>query len=220
MRHEILSGAKYARKPSACCGRRGYNRKTGAYVSSGFRPTQAKTRQQRTTTTTRRPTRRRERAAATDRPEWCGVKDRMTDYNEVTKFHRLARRTLPPPHPGLSCAEAVLLRQLQTGSLPTPVLMKYMYPEAYPTDTCQVCQRGRANSMEGGLRARVVGLRQVSRASVNKKRKAAVEARSSDGELRPRRTIMGRPAGPGGSRKAEAERKRRGGAFTGDEPRE
>ncbi|XP_077544169.1 uncharacterized protein LOC144156182 [Haemaphysalis longicornis] len=88
------------------------------------------------------------RAATTDRPEWCGVKDRMTDYNEVTKFHRLARRTLPPPHPGLSRAEAVLLRQLQTGSLPTPVLMKHIYPEAYPTDTCQVCQRGRADFVD------------------------------------------------------------------------
>ncbi|CAN7939763.1 unnamed protein product, partial [Ixodes hexagonus] len=46
------------------------------------------------------------RAPATDRPTWFGAKDRMTDYNDITKAYRLARRTLPPPHPRLSRAEA------------------------------------------------------------------------------------------------------------------
>ncbi|XP_070387776.1 uncharacterized protein [Dermacentor albipictus] len=30
--------------------------------------------------------------------EWFGAKDRMTDYKDVKKAYRLARRTLPPPH--------------------------------------------------------------------------------------------------------------------------
>ncbi|XP_072142945.1 uncharacterized protein [Dermacentor andersoni] len=84
------------------------------------------------------------RAAATDRPTWCSAKDRMTTFNELTQFHRLARRTFPPPHPGLSRAEAVLFRQLQTGSLPTPVLMTHLYPKLYVSDVCRVCQRERA----------------------------------------------------------------------------
>ncbi|KAG0412900.1 hypothetical protein HPB47_009963 [Ixodes persulcatus] len=66
------------------------------------------------------------RAPATDRPTWFEAKDRMTDYNDITKAYRLARRTLPPPHPRLSRAEAVLLRQLQTGSLPSLGLMHRM----------------------------------------------------------------------------------------------
>ncbi|CAN7944080.1 unnamed protein product [Ixodes pacificus] len=69
----------------------------------------------------------------------------MTDYNDITKAYRLARRTLPPPHPRLSRAEAVLLRQLQTESLPSPGLMHRMYPETYPTDRCKVCRRETAD---------------------------------------------------------------------------
>ncbi|XP_075535920.1 uncharacterized protein LOC142571447 [Dermacentor variabilis] len=85
------------------------------------------------------------RAPATDRPTWFGTRDRMTDYSEITKAYRLARRTLPPPHPRLSRAEAVVLRQLQTGSLPSPRLMNRMYPETYPTDMCRVCRRETAD---------------------------------------------------------------------------
>ncbi|XP_077498683.1 uncharacterized protein LOC144109760 [Amblyomma americanum] len=84
------------------------------------------------------------RAAATDRPTWCSAKDHMTTFNELTQFYRLARRTFPPPHPGLSRAEAVLFRQLQTGSLPTPVLMTHLYPNLYESYVCRVCQRERA----------------------------------------------------------------------------
>lgn len=79
--------------------------------------------------------------ASTDWPLWFSTKDRMTDYNEITKAFRLARRTLPPPCSGLSREQAVLFRQLQTGSLPSPLLMHRMYPEAHPTDKCRVCRR-------------------------------------------------------------------------------
>lgn len=38
-----------------------------------------------------------------------------------------------------------MLRQLQTGSVPTPALLHHMYPETYPTVECQICRKGRAN---------------------------------------------------------------------------
>ncbi|KAH7965045.1 hypothetical protein HPB49_003093 [Dermacentor silvarum] len=66
------------------------------------------------------------RAPATDRPTHFGAKDRMTNYNAIRKAYRLARRTIAPPHPRLSRAEPVLLRQLQTGSLPSPRLMHHI----------------------------------------------------------------------------------------------
>ncbi|KAH7960912.1 hypothetical protein HPB49_024754 [Dermacentor silvarum] len=84
------------------------------------------------------------RVPATDRPSWFEAKDRMTDYN-ITKAYRLARRTLPPPYLRQSRGEAVLLRQLQTGSLPSPRLMHRMYPETYPTHMCRVCRRETAD---------------------------------------------------------------------------
>ncbi|XP_050051467.1 uncharacterized protein [Dermacentor andersoni] len=85
------------------------------------------------------------RAPATDRLTWFGTKDRMTDYNEIMKAYCLARRNLPTPHTKLSRAEAVVLRQLQTRSLPSPRLMNRMYPETYPTYMCRVCRRETAD---------------------------------------------------------------------------
>ncbi|KAH6937833.1 hypothetical protein HPB50_004325 [Hyalomma asiaticum] len=56
---------------------------------------------------------------------WCEAKDRMTEYSRMPKWYRLGRRTIPLHHPGLTRSEAVTFRQLLTGSLPTPVLMKH-----------------------------------------------------------------------------------------------
>ncbi|XP_077558179.1 uncharacterized protein LOC144173794, partial [Haemaphysalis longicornis] len=86
-----------------------------------------------------------EARALTDRtsaglPTWFNTKDRMTEYSEITKAFHLAHRTLPPPCPGLSREQAVLFRQLQTGSLPIPSLMHPMCPEMHPTDMCKVCR--------------------------------------------------------------------------------
>ncbi|KAH7940223.1 hypothetical protein HPB52_022500 [Rhipicephalus sanguineus] len=69
------------------------------------------------------------RALATDRPTWFGAKHRMTDYNDIRKAYRLASKTIPLPHPRFSRAEAILLRQLQAASLPSPALMHRMYPK-------------------------------------------------------------------------------------------
>ncbi|KAH7949129.1 hypothetical protein HPB49_005555 [Dermacentor silvarum] len=79
------------------------------------------------------------------RPTWFGAKDGMRGYNDITKAYHLASRTPPRAHPRLSRAEAVLLRQLQTGSLPSPGLMHRMYRETYPTAKCKVCRREMAD---------------------------------------------------------------------------
>ncbi|XP_077536539.1 uncharacterized protein LOC144148888 [Haemaphysalis longicornis] len=88
------------------------------------------------------------RAAATavDPTWWWETKDRMTSYNEIVKWYRLDRRTMPPPHPGLTREEAVIYRQLQTGSLLTPVLLKHICPSVYVSDLCCVCRKERATA--------------------------------------------------------------------------
>ncbi|KAH8019080.1 hypothetical protein HPB51_016718 [Rhipicephalus microplus] len=68
----------------------------------------------------------------------------MTDY-DITQAYHMARRHFPFPHPRLGRAEALLLRQFQTGSLPSPALMHRMYPETYPTDKCKACRRETAD---------------------------------------------------------------------------
>ncbi|KAH8033721.1 hypothetical protein HPB51_015627 [Rhipicephalus microplus] len=86
-------------------------------------------------------------APATDRPTRLEVKDHMTDYNDIRNAYRIARRTFPFPHPQLGRVKAVLLRQLQTRSLPSPALLDRIYPEAYQTDKCKACRRETADHM-------------------------------------------------------------------------
>ncbi|KAH7959350.1 hypothetical protein HPB49_010511 [Dermacentor silvarum] len=74
------------------------------------------------------------------------AKDKMTTFNEIVKWYRLNRQTMPPPHPGLTRKEAVLYRQLQTGSLLTPVLAKHVCPSVYTSDVCRVCAKERATA--------------------------------------------------------------------------
>lgn len=71
-------------------------------------------------------------------------KDTMTSFNDIVKWYRNARRTRPPPHPGLTREEAVIYRQLQTGSLLTPVIAKYVCPQVYESDVCRLCKEERA----------------------------------------------------------------------------
>lgn len=90
------------------------------------------------------------RAAANMADSECwsrySAKDRMTTFNEIVKWYRLNRQTMPPPHPGLTRKEAVLYRQLQTGSLLTPVLAKYVCPSVYASDVCRLCVKERATA--------------------------------------------------------------------------
>ncbi|KAH6945133.1 hypothetical protein HPB50_007410 [Hyalomma asiaticum] len=77
---------------------------------------------------------------------WCEAKDRMSEYSEVLKWYRLGRRTMALPHPGLTRSETVTYRQLQTWSLPTPVLMKHVCSSVYASDLCRVCGSERATA--------------------------------------------------------------------------
>lgn len=72
---------------------------------------------------------------------WFSTRDRMTSFHEITKAYRMARRTLPPPCKGLSREQAVIYRQLQTRTIPSPALKHKMYPEAHPDDKCRVCRK-------------------------------------------------------------------------------
>ncbi|KAG0436234.1 hypothetical protein HPB47_018065 [Ixodes persulcatus] len=90
------------------------------------------------------------RAAANTADSECwsrySAKDKMTSFNEIVKWYRLNRQTMPPPHPGLTRMEAVLYRQLQTGSLLTPVLAKHVCPSVYASDVCRLCTKERATA--------------------------------------------------------------------------
>ncbi|KAH6929226.1 hypothetical protein HPB50_025193 [Hyalomma asiaticum] len=70
----------------------------------------------------------------------------MTEYSEALKWYRLGRRTVPVTHQDLTRSEAVTYRQLQTGSLPTPVLMKHVCSRVYVSGLCRVCKSERATA--------------------------------------------------------------------------
>ncbi|KAG0434903.1 hypothetical protein HPB47_018797 [Ixodes persulcatus] len=78
---------------------------------------------------------------------WYSAKDKMTSFNEIVKWYKLNRQTMPPPHPGLTRMEAVLYRQLQTGFLLTPVLAKHVCPSMYTSDVCRLCAKERATAV-------------------------------------------------------------------------
>uniref|UniRef100_A0A224Z5Y3 Tick transposon n=1 Tax=Rhipicephalus zambeziensis TaxID=60191 RepID=A0A224Z5Y3_9ACAR len=65
---------------------------------------------------------------------------------KIVKWYRLNRQTVPSPHPGLTRKEAVLYRQLQTGSLLTPVLAKHVCLSVYESDLCRLCAKERATA--------------------------------------------------------------------------
>lgn len=71
-------------------------------------------------------------------------KEPLLAYSEILQWYRNSRRSMPPPHPGLTRTEAVLFRQLQTHSVLTPALARYICPEVYATDICRLCQEARA----------------------------------------------------------------------------
>lgn len=51
---------------------------------------------------------------------------------------------MPGPHPLLSREQAVLYRQLQTNSVLTPALARYMCPDVYDSEKCSVCKSATA----------------------------------------------------------------------------
>lgn len=70
--------------------------------------------------------------------------DPLLGYAEVLGWYRYGRRTMPPPHPGLTREQAVLYRQLQTRSVLTPALARYVCPEVFESEVCSVCKRAKA----------------------------------------------------------------------------
>lgn len=63
----------------------------------------------------------------TDRLWWLESKDRLVSYSEIIKAYQLAQRVMPPPHQRLSREVAVLLRQLQVGSILAPATLHVLH---------------------------------------------------------------------------------------------
>lgn len=72
------------------------------------------------------------------------TRERLVRYNDITKHYQLGRRILPPPHPKLKRRQAVVWRQLQTHTFPSPVRLRHIFPAQYPNATCKLCQTTRA----------------------------------------------------------------------------
>lgn len=68
----------------------------------------------------------------------------LTEYGDILAWHREERRTLPPPHGKLDRREGVLLRQLQTRTVLTPALARYVCPDLFVSDQCSMCAKGTA----------------------------------------------------------------------------
>lgn len=72
------------------------------------------------------------------------TRERLVRYNDITKHYQLGRRILPPPHPKLKRRQAVVWRQLQTHTFPSPVRLRHIFPAKYPSALCKLCQATRA----------------------------------------------------------------------------
>lgn len=70
--------------------------------------------------------------------------DPLLGYAEVLDWYRAGRQTMPPPHPRLTREQAVRFRQLQTNSVLTPALARYVCPEVFDSEQCSVCGRATA----------------------------------------------------------------------------
>ncbi|XP_037564329.1 uncharacterized protein LOC119443684 [Dermacentor silvarum] len=68
----------------------------------------------------------------------------VTSYADVLEWYRSARRSMPDPHPQLTREQAVLYRQLQTNSVLTPALARFICPEVYESAKCSVCNSATA----------------------------------------------------------------------------
>lgn len=64
--------------------------------------------------------------------------DTLQTYYDILQHYRLSRRTMPPPHPSLTRAEATTWRQLQTNTYPHLTLLHAMYPTLYQP-LCPFC---------------------------------------------------------------------------------
>ncbi|KAH9365779.1 hypothetical protein HPB48_004165 [Haemaphysalis longicornis] len=63
----------------------------------------------------------------------------LLEYGDILRYYKEQRRTQPPPHPGLNRHEQVLLRQLQTRTVITPALARYVCPGRFKDYMCSEC---------------------------------------------------------------------------------
>ncbi|KAH7931554.1 hypothetical protein HPB49_026481 [Dermacentor silvarum] len=68
----------------------------------------------------------------------------VTSYADVLEWYRSARRSMPDPHPQLTREQAVLYRQLQTNSVLTPALARFICPDVYESAKSSVCNSATA----------------------------------------------------------------------------
>ncbi|KAH7949442.1 hypothetical protein HPB49_009928 [Dermacentor silvarum] len=95
---------------------------------------------------------RNEKANAAARAEGVATDDEddeeeaelVTSYADVLEWYRSARRSMPDPHPQLTREQAVLYRQLQTNSVLTPALARFICPDVYESAKCSVCNSATA----------------------------------------------------------------------------
>ncbi|KAH9376130.1 hypothetical protein HPB48_000713 [Haemaphysalis longicornis] len=70
----------------------------------------------------------------------------LETYGDILRWYRHNRQRLPAPHPQLTRREGVLYHQLQTDSILTPVLARYICPTLYNTDRCIICKTAPATT--------------------------------------------------------------------------
>ncbi|KAH7959012.1 hypothetical protein HPB49_007298 [Dermacentor silvarum] len=68
----------------------------------------------------------------------------VTSYADVLEWYRSARRSMPDLRPQLTREQAVLYRQLQTNSVLTPELARFICPDVYESAKCSVCNSATA----------------------------------------------------------------------------
>lgn len=74
------------------------------------------------------------------------TKDRAHTFNELTQAYRAARQLYPPPHKSLSNRQATLWRQLQTHTLPSPLILSHYHP-LFLTSACTLCPEPHASAI-------------------------------------------------------------------------
>ncbi|KAH6936074.1 hypothetical protein HPB50_013063 [Hyalomma asiaticum] len=70
-------------------------------------------------------------------------KDPVITYHELTSHYREGRRLFPAPHPKLSRAQSITLRQLQKRTYITPAVMHRINADTTPT--CPFCDHAHSN---------------------------------------------------------------------------
>lgn len=74
-----------------------------------------------------------------------GAAELPTSYAAILQHYRLERREYPPPYPGLTKEESVILRRLQTNTYTHGIYINRIYPTEFPY-LCPHCNEVRVMS--------------------------------------------------------------------------